>query len=117
MDIKGLERAGIDYEEGLERFMGDADLYQMVLRSFLDDGCLERARTAFDARDADGLFSCAHETKGSAGNASMTDLYRAACALVETLRAGRFVDDEVAPAFADFTDAYGRARSGISKAL
>lgn len=117
MDIKRLEQAGIDYEEGLERFMGDADLYQVVLRSFLDDGCLERARTAFDAHDADGLFSCAHEIKGSAGNASMTDLYRAACGLVETLRAGRFVDGEVTPAFANFEDAYERARSGISEAL
>ena len=72
-ELKGL---GIDVDEGLERVMGDADLYEMMLGMFLDsvrDNPV--ALEDFDGNDLDTLIKRVHTLKGITGNLAITPLF------------------------------------------
>lgn len=117
MVAERLRQAGIDYRAGLSRFLGDGELYETVLTAFLADAALEKAQAAFARGDRAALFQCAHEIKGSAGNADMAVLYEASCALVTLLREPSSTDAAVARSFATWEGAYAAARAGIREAL
>ena len=117
MNAARLRAAGIDYDAGVKRFLGDTDLYELVLQTFLQDTTLERAEAAFSDKQRDALFACVHELKGSSGNADMTVLYHATCALVELLRAGASTDEEIAESFQQFQTAYLSAKAGDTRSI
>lgn len=79
---------GIDYDDGLNRFVGNKDLYEKFLLSFKDDPSYDSLIKALDEKDAKAAFQAAHTLKGLTGNLSMTRLYDAVCILVEELRIG-----------------------------
>lgn len=112
-----LSSAGIDYQAGKKRFIGDCELYEAVLSAFLEDTTLQRAQLALTQRDRKELLSCAHELKGASGNTDMTALYTACCALVTLLRGENATDTEVESAFERMESAYLIARDGIRRAL
>lgn len=116
MNAERLEQAGIDYNAGVARFMGDKELYEVVLAAFLQDDGLERAQRAFDSGDRTALLACVHEVKGSSGNADMKELYAAACELVTLLRASTDINQEIADSYARFGAAYRAAQEGIRTA-
>lgn len=116
MNIMKLQQAGIAYEAGLSRFLGDEELYGTVLTAFLADTTMERASSAFNRHDRAALFSCVHELKGSSGNADMTDVYQASCKLVTLLRGGGGTEDEITDGFMWLQEAYARAMAGIREA-
>lgn len=112
-----LNNAGIDYAAGLERFMGDPALYEMVLSAFLRADVATRARAAFDAHDHEALLAAVHEAKGAGGNAGLDLIYREANALVLLLRSGSYTEDELAKGFLRFEKAYLSARTAIEASL
>lgn len=116
MDIKILNSHGIDYDKGVARFMGDSQLYEMVLVAFLSDTTMERAEKCYAEKDYPGLFSCAHEMKGSCGNVDMTELYLAASVLVDLLRAKNCDEKAIDDAFTELRRRYTLARDGIEAA-
>lgn len=119
MDTTLLERGGIDYAHGVERFLGDSALYEEVLAEFLKEDALDRAQAAYDSHDLDALFAVVHEVKGSSGNTDMHDLYLASAELADLLRprAVRTPQDaDVTRLFDAFADAYRRAVSAIRDA-
>ena len=72
-ELKGL---GVDVDEGMERVMGDADLYEMMLGMFLDsirDNPV--ASEDFDGSDLDALIKRVHTLKGITGNLAITPLF------------------------------------------
>lgn len=75
MHSEVLNKNGIDYNAGLERFMGNAELYEMVLAAFARADIAKRARAAYDANDRERLFQVVHEAKGSSGSAGLSALY------------------------------------------
>lgn len=86
MDKTKLFSAGIDYDDGLKRFSGNAVLYEKFLVRFFDDKMLSELKEQLDKNDYDNAFRTAHNLKGMAGNLSIKTLYNTICVIVEELR-------------------------------
>lgn len=112
-----LNKAGIDYNAGLERFMGDPELYEMVLAAFVRDDVAKRARAAYDANDLDSLLKAVHNAKGSSGNAGLNNVYVEANALVKLLRSQDYTDDELTESFLSFEKTYLFVQTAIKAAI
>ena len=88
--IEALKGLGANVEEGLDRVMGDRDLYGMMLGMFL--GSAEELSISpedFDAGDLDGLIKKVHTLKGITGNLALTPLFDGYTEILGLLRAGR----------------------------
>lgn len=117
MDKEILLRHGIDYDKGLERFLGEEELYQEVLAAFLDLDCLDKAVSAYDSGDFKALFEVAHEVKGSSGNCDMTTLFATSSELCDLLRFGNYDESKITPLYRNFSEAYKSAYDGIKAAI
>lgn len=116
MNIEILKKAGIDYDSGLDRFMGDTELYGTVLNLFLADHTMDDAVSAREREDFRAMFETMHELKGIAGNEDMTELYRAICPLVELLREAPYDASAIDGAFGQVRELYRTAKQGIADA-
>lgn len=116
MNLQILTDYGIEYEKGLARCLGDADLYGMVLTLFLADETYAKVCKAYESGDNAALFQAAHELKGVSGNAELTRLYEAVCPLVEALRHGEGSPAQIASLMANVKDTYAIARKGVELA-
>lgn len=86
-ELKGL---GVDVSEGLDRVMGDASLYEMMLGMFLDSVRDNPVSLAdFDGGDLDGLIKRIHTLKGVTGNLAITPLFEGYTEALGLLRGGR----------------------------
>lgn len=85
--VKLLEESGVDYTEAMERFAGNASLYERLILKFLNDPHYENLQKALAENNIDQAFREAHSLKGVAGNLSFTALYAAASEVNEALRA------------------------------
>ena len=81
-----LEQAGVDYDKGLERFMGNVALYHKFLLKFLKDGSYEEFVTSLSVQDMAMAEKSVHTLKGTAGNLSLMKLFRAADDTVQAIR-------------------------------
>ena len=117
MNVEALKQAGIDYEKGVQRFMGDEPLYQLVLTTFLQDETLEMASRQFSDKDYGALLRSAHAIKGASGNADMVALYAASSALVLQLRMQQPDDNAISDGFVAFERAYITVKEGILQAM
>lgn len=73
---ESLKALGINVEEGLDRVMGDEDLYEMMLGMFIDminDANIKLED--FDSDNLDDLIKNVHTLKGTTGNLSLTPLF------------------------------------------
>ena len=75
---EALKRNGIDYDGAMERFGGNAELYERLALKFLDDTHFAALEQALAGGDVDTAVREAHTLKGVAGNLSFTALYEAA---------------------------------------
>lgn len=81
-----LIKAGIDYNGGLERFVGKASLYEEYIFKYLDDTNFETLKTAMENGDYNTAFICAHTLKGTTGNLSFNVFMKKLIPFVEALR-------------------------------
>lgn len=88
MNRETLIAAGIDYDQGVERFAGRAALYEKYLKKLFDDDIMGTFTQQLRAGDMNAAFRAAHDLKGLTGNLAINDLFRAISALVEALRRG-----------------------------
>lgn len=88
----------IDVQAGVERMMGNRDIYLRALAHFRNDYRHTAAalRTALDAGNADLARRLTHTLKGAAGMIEAGALYTAALALEAALRSG---EQDVDPLF------------------
>ena len=73
--LEELKQSGVNVDEGLERVMGDRDLYEMMLVMFVDsvrDNPI--ALEEFDG-ELEPLIQKVHLLKGVTGNLSLTPVY------------------------------------------
>ena len=73
---ESLKALGINVEEGLDRVMGDEELYEMMLGMFIDminDANIKLED--FDGDNLDDLIRNVHTLKGTTGNLSLTPLF------------------------------------------
>lgn len=88
MKIDRLKAVGIDYEEGLERFSGNEQLYIKYLNKLLTVDTYEKMREAALAGEIQEAFAAAHKLKAFIGNLSISHFYDKIKNLTEEFRAG-----------------------------
>ena len=114
--INELKAMGLDVDEGLDRVMGDEDLYTMMLGMFVDsvrDNAIEASD--FDKADLDGLIKRVHTLKGVTGNLAITPLFEGYNQALVLLRAGnakaaKAEYEKLLPAQADILDCINKNR-------
>lgn len=82
-----LTDVGVDYNKGLERFVGNVALYHKFLAKFLDDTSYGEFVQALAAGDLEKAGKSVHTLKGTAGNLSLMNLFKAADKTVQAIRA------------------------------
>ena len=83
---RALQAGGIDYDSGLERFMGNEALYEKFLLKFLSDASYQNFVDAMEAGDMPQAERAVHTMKGTAGNLSLDPLFYASDAMVKAIR-------------------------------
>ena len=79
---------GIDYDDALYRFGGNAALYRKLALKYLADEHYIALTAALETGDYDEAYAQAHSLKGVAGNLSLRELYLAAGTVSDALRLG-----------------------------
>ena len=111
MNKELLASAGIDYDEGVRRFMGNALLFEKMLCKFLTDQSFSEAQKSFESCEWQSFMRNVHTLKGLSGNLSINVIYHTASQIVSLLRAD---DIEGAKAlFPSLEEEYG----AVSKAI
>ena len=88
--MEELNALGANTKEGMDRVMGDADLYKMMLGIFVDSLQADPVREEeFDGAGLDDLCRKVHTLKGTTGNLSLTPLFDAYMEILGLLRAGQ----------------------------
>ena len=117
MNSEILKNAGIDYDGGVKRFMGRAQLYTKTLSKFPRDGAMGRIREDYKAGDFAALLRDAHEFKGMCGNMSMTHLACTADVIVSMLRAETMDIAGLATAMESLNNEYTAAKDAVLAAM
>lgn len=87
-----LKASGANVEEGLERFMGNAGLYERMLAKLPDMIEATAINGGFGDEGVEELIEKTHSIKGVTGNLSLTPLYEAYTKIVDLLRMGKVED-------------------------
>ena len=86
--VELLSRHGIDYPEAMERFGGNARLYERLVVKYLNDPHFDALELALAHNNLEAAYHEAHSLKGVAGNLSFTELYKAASRMTDALKYG-----------------------------
>jgi len=115
VDILKLVDSGINYEEGLERFLGNHEMYERMLIVFINDENFKNAKKNIKNKNYRALFGCMHEIKGMSGNLSLISLYNEASDFLCCLKNEKF--ELLDEAFLKFEAEYLRIVSCIKEAV
>lgn len=89
-----LSPYGIDYDDAMDRFGGNAELFFRLAGKYLDSDSYARLVSAMEMHDFDEAYRQAHSLKGVAGNLSFVKLYNVAAEIAGNLREGEYVAAE-----------------------
>lgn len=92
MEIEYLKIHGINYDDGLKRFMGNNQLYEKYLRKFPEDTNFANLEHALKTENYKDAFTYAHTLKGIVGNLSIDDFFHTLHDVVESLRVENIED-------------------------
>lgn len=87
--LEELRILGVDVDEALERFMGNASLYEKMLKKLPDMIKNAAIQPDFDCNNYADIIEKAHAIKGTTGNLSIIPLYKAYTEIVSLLRDGQ----------------------------
>ncbi len=92
-----LQMLGVDVDEGVDRLMGNTDLYERMLIKFADMLKETPVTDDFNNDNCAETIQSIHALKGAAGNLSIRPLYEAYTKIVNLLRAGEILQakDEI----------------------
>lgn len=117
LDSEILKNAGIDFEKGVTRFLGDRQLFERILITFLKDATFARGKEALEQQDYNNLYERIHTLKGVAGNTDMTQLYQRSGTLCDYLKTCDVPDVAVVNSlFQELEEAYQSVFEGILSA-
>lgn len=108
-----LVDAGINYDEGLNRFMQKEETYLKFLRRIGEDGNMSVLRKKIEENDVEGAFAAAHTIKGVCANLSIDGMNAVLNPMVEILRAGSM--ENVEDMMEEVERVYGRVTEAISE--
>ncbi len=101
MNRESLAQCGISYDDAVEKFLGEAELYESLLVNFLDDNSFDEAKVCVENGDCEGVIRTVHAMKSVTGTLCMNVLYRKCCEVVDDARA-----NDTERMKADFAEAY-----------
>lgn len=104
---------GIDYEDAMDRFGGNGELFGRLAAKYLESDSYARLVAAMEMHDFDEAYRQAHSLKGIAGNLSFTKLYNVAAEMAGNLREGEYLAAE--SFLPDVEDAHRRVVEGLEK--
>lgn len=81
---------GIDYDDAMDRFGGNAELFKRLALKYLDDDRFACLTAAMQVDDFGEAHRQAHSLKGTAGNLSFAKLYNASSEVCINLREGEY---------------------------
>lgn len=85
--LEELKTKDVNVDEAIDRFMGNASLYEKMLVKFMDLMNDMWVDTDFDCNSYDDIIEKTHAIKGAAGNLSINPVYEAYTEIVNLLRA------------------------------
>jgi HPt (histidine-containing phosphotransfer) domain-containing protein len=88
------KNVGNDYVGMIERFDGNLDLFEQMIRLFMQDKTIEDLQQHVNDQEYEKAFHDAHTLKGVAGNLGLTALHMEASAMTEKLRVNDTTDVE-----------------------
>lgn len=88
--IEKLKRWGVDWQETMDRFMNDEDLYLICVNKYLADPGFAGLGDAINKQDFKTAFEQAHTLKGVTANLGLTPIFNVVCNIVEPLRNGDY---------------------------
>ncbi|MBQ9955736.1 MAG: Hpt domain-containing protein [Eggerthellaceae bacterium] len=109
MTAEAFSPYGIDYEDALDRFGGNLDLYRRLAGKYAANEHFIGMDAALEAGDWDQAYREAHALKGVAGNLSFSRLYDLASQICHALREGS--PETAARLLPDARDAHEKARA------
>ena len=86
--IEELKALGVQADEGIDRFGGDADLYVELMEDVVAEIEAHEVLSCFESRDLDTALANAHCLKGALGNMCISPLYEDYEAIVRMIREG-----------------------------
>ncbi|QSX07067.1 Hpt domain-containing protein [Sedimentibacter sp. zth1] len=98
------EKEIINFETGLNRFVGSKDLYITCLIKFIEDKSFDLAKEAMFLKSYDKAFENLHALKGLSGNLSLDLLYDCCCNIVDELRSKKH--NNLDKQFSDLSNKY-----------
>lgn len=111
--IEDLIAHGVDYRGGVDRFGGNAAMFEKFIFRYLDDDHYHLLVEALEAGNAEEGFRAAHTLKGVVGNLSFSTYFEVLEPLTEALRAG---DVEAArPLLPPVAQAHEDVRSALER--
>ena len=102
---------GIDFDDAMDRFGGNIDLYKRLALRYLEDSHFDGCVASMTAGDYDEAYREAHSLKGVAGNLSFTQLYDVSSMMCKNLREGEPV--AASRLLEDLESAHRRIREGL----
>lgn len=79
---------GVDWDEILDRFMGNEDLIAKFMFKFLNDQSMNDLTACLGEGNVQGAFKAVHTLKGVGANLGLKGFLTPVCELTEILRAG-----------------------------
>ncbi|MBO5620447.1 MAG: Hpt domain-containing protein [Butyrivibrio sp.] len=79
---------GVDWDEILDRFMGNEDLIAKFMFKFLNDQSMSELTQNLQDGNVQGAFKAVHTLKGVGANLGLKGFLTPVCELTEILRAG-----------------------------
>lgn len=84
-----LRELGVDVDKALKLLNGKTALYERLLFKFADLIKKADIQTDFDSNDYTSVMETTHTLKGSAGNLSITPLFKAYADIMQLFRDGK----------------------------
>lgn len=115
MDFTLLTNAGVDVKSGLERFVGNEELYARMLKRFLEEPSYGRLVKAVQEQDKSEALAASHTLKGLCGNLSFMRLFELFSNQVALMRADEW--EKAVGMMSDINESYDAMTEAIKEWL
>lgn len=85
-----LEKAGIDVDNAMERFLNNEAMFEKYLKRFAENTTYEELVGAIESKDCAQAFETTHALKGNTGTLSIAPLFKLFSKQTDFFRAGDF---------------------------
>lgn len=114
MEKQDFIDAGIDYDDGVNRFIGRPEMFISFLKRFPADTTYQELEQAMNEKNIKKAFQAGHTIKGVAGNLSLSRLYNVLVPFVDALRGDDDID-KAASLYPQVKEEYTKAVSFIEQ--